>query len=139
MSAIILSNPFIPPSPPVAAPGADLPSPAVVAPVSAAAPGSGADDARPRTGGGQDGSGQDTALLQLRIGQGGRGGQSTQRPQDASRSSVVAAQVSSALNTDHPPSADDPMALPKDFPFNKKLPEVKMPDPLPTSPILKQA
>jgi hypothetical protein len=138
MNTIIPSNPYVPPrAHPLQVTG-EAPNPLAVTAPHATSAGAGAADARSSAGARTDAQshGQDGSQLYQRIKQ---ALSAANRPHDASRSSVVAAQVHSARNAEGPPQGDDPMALPDNFPFHKKLPEVKMPDPLPTSPFLKRA
>lgn len=111
MSSILLANPFV--APQNQAPAVSDPQPPL-APVSATQ--AGADATLDNTG------------AQGRQDQGGQNAQRSRpptRPADASRSSVVDAQIIA-------PEGEAPLIGPS-------LPKVPMPDPLPTSPFLKPA
>lgn len=121
MSSILLSNPF--PAPPPA--GLTTPEPlaaVAIAPTQAAASASDTGDAASfrgsGTGSGTSNQGDTVALIQSRS----KG--DWQRPSDATGRSVIGAQAQDDAG---------------DRPFGSDLPKVDMPDPLPTSPFLKNA
>lgn len=111
MSSILLSNPFVTPQQPN--PGTSEAAPPLALPALQSSQGSqGAGLGNP---GADSGRGQNPQKRQDRT------VQQIERPTDASRASVVDAQI----NT------------PKSAAVKTSLPEVPMPDPLPTSPFLK--
>ena len=120
MSAILLNNPFVTPTQP-SSPPQDPAPPLAVTPTQTATPtgdsGGATSFSGSGTGSGDSRQGDTVALL--------RSGQkkSLVRPPDATGASVVNAQ-----GTDGPAGPD----------YGSNLPEVEMPDPLPTSPFLKR-
>ena len=119
MSSILLSNPFVTQAPPpgVAAETTSVP---VIAPTIAASQGRAAGNSTGFSGSGNSGTSDQGANVALfrKMTNG-----AFPRPADATRSSVVAAQT----------QTEQPAPLP-----GAGLPEVSMPDPLPTSPFLKR-
>lgn len=119
MSSILLSNPFVTQAPP---PGVstDATGVPVIAPTIAASQGRAAGTSTGFSGSGNSGTSDQSAnaaLFRKKI------SGAFPRPADATRSSVVAAQT----------QTEKPAPLP-----GAGLPEVSMPDPLPTSPFLKK-
>ena len=113
MSAILLSNPFA--SPPTAVPAVDADPKAALA-VTPSEQGPGAENSGNSTGFGSHDRAQDIIMWAKRD-------TTMARPDEATWDSVVNAQTSEEGQK----------------PFGNDLPEVKMPDPLPTSPFLKPA
>ena len=139
MSSILLSNPFVTQT--VAQPSTltENLSGLALTPMQSTKPGGGAGTQSDNTGAGAGqgfGSNQQANADLLRA----RGRAEPQRPPEATSLSVVNAQVAAPRDGNlTPPGKHGENPLPEVFPFASNLPEVKMPDPLPTSPFLKPA
>ena len=119
MSSILLSNPFAPPSP-VTIQAQDIGAALAVPPAPSVGKGDATGDSTGFAGaGGGRGTSNQRATVALFQ---GRGGEAWARPADATGRSVIGAQ-----------------AQDNSRPLGPDLPEVAMPDPLPTSPFLKRA
>ena len=122
MSSILLSNPFVAPPPMGQVTSADQPSTALaVAPAQGSTASSGAGTSTGFTGQGS-GYGSDSgqkALLAMT-----RAAAAVGRPADATSGSIVTAQA----------QAEDALVI---LPFGANMPEVEMPDILPTAPWFK--
>ncbi len=120
MSSILLSNPFVP-APAQAQPAGSEPQTALaVAPTQSAVASGDTGGATAHSGNGSgfgSGAGHQALFKQAK----GGGGVTTDRPPDATPSSVVNARAQDEEN-----------------PLGTDLPEVEMPNPLPTSPILQR-
>ncbi|MFD2740514.1 hypothetical protein ACFSUD_13080 [Sulfitobacter aestuarii] len=143
MSSVILANPFISPPPPPPIHTAAQ-TPLVIVPAQGMAAGSSTGSTASHSGGSGSGSGHAGGHAPAPRAEPTRPRDSLplapNRPPDATPRSILAAQVEADEGS--PPAGagqSDPTALPENFPFHKKLPKVRMPDPLPTSPFLKQA
>ena len=147
MSSILFSNPYVGQSAP---PPIPLPEPmtgiAVAASGNAA---SGGATGGPNAGSQERGSRQRANAALMRT---ARSTASPRRPPDATLTSAVGAQVQTSEKPDRVSEArarQSALSLMRSvtllqqpegiFPFEKKMPEFSMPDPLPTSPYLKPA
>ena len=139
MSSILLSNPFVTQT--VAQPSTSTETLVGLAltPMQSTKPSGGAGTQSDNTGAGAGrgfGSNQQANADLLRA----RDRALLQRPTEATPNSVVNAQVAAPRDGSLlPQGTHGENPLPEIFPFASNLPEVKMPDPLPTSPFLKPA
>ncbi len=125
MSSILLSNPFVTPAPPAQSPSAEPQTALAITPSQGATGAGGSSDASSFSGNGSGFGGRDGAqAIITRV----RNSTSQERPFEATPLSVVTAQTQ---NTDATRESANP--------FGTNLPNVDMPDPLPTSPFLKRA
>jgi hypothetical protein len=119
MSSILLSNPFTAPAPPSAALVSDAAALAALQPLQSSNASTNTSDSTgfSGSGGGSSNQSQTVALMQA------KDGTKWSRPTNATSGSVIGAQSGQATEP---------------TPLGSNLPEVEMPDPLPTSPFLKR-
>ncbi|MBB4175177.1 hypothetical protein [Sulfitobacter noctilucicola] len=130
MSSILLANPFPAPQMPTGQPHIDPGAALDLAPVQTAQTSNKSDGSASNSGSGAGGSNQADTVALIKANDTGK----WSRPPNATGSSVVNAQSSDPSEPQY--DTNEEGELRTDLP-GSNLPEVEMPDPLPTSPFLK--